>query len=61
VALGFAAAWPIVTKVFEASWSVDWAGVAGLVLSAAAVTAAGGLLAALHALAQKTAPVLNAG
>jgi putative ABC transport system permease protein len=61
VALGFAAAWPIVTRVFEASWSVDWAGVAGLVLGVAALTGAGGLLAALHALSHRTAPVLSAG
>ena len=28
VALGAAAAWPIVVKVFQAHWSVDWGGVA---------------------------------
>ena len=60
VALGCAAAWPVVVKVFEATWSVDWAGVAALILAAAAVTGAGGLLAALQALAQHPAPVLRA-
>jgi putative ABC transport system permease protein len=60
VALGFAAAWPVVTKVFEASWSVDWTGVAALIAGAALLTGAGGLLAAAVALAQRPAPVLRA-
>ena len=30
VALGAAAAWPVVVKVFEAKWSVDWSGIARL-------------------------------
>ena len=60
VALGYAAAWPVVVKVFEATWSVDWAGVAALIAAAAAVTGAGGLLAALHALARRPAPALRA-
>ena len=60
VALGFAAAWPVVVKVFEATWSVDWAGALGLIAGAAALTAAGGLVAALVALAQRPAPVLRA-
>ena len=60
VALGAAAAWPVVVKVFEATWSVDWAGVAALIGAAAAITAAGGLLAAHHAQAQRPAPVLRA-
>ncbi len=60
VALGFAAAWPVVVKVFEATWSVDWAGALGLIAGAAAITAAGGLIAALHALASRPAPVLRA-
>jgi len=60
VALGCAAAWPVVVKVFEASWSVDWAGVAALVLGAVALAAIGGLLAAQHALARRPAPVLRA-
>jgi putative ABC transport system permease protein len=60
VALGFAAAWPVVVKLFEATWSVDWTGAIGLIAGAAAITAAGGLIAALHALARRPAPVLRA-
>ena len=60
VALGFAAAWPVVVKVFEATWSVDWTGAIGLIAGAAAITGAGGLIAALHALAMRPAPVLRA-
>jgi putative ABC transport system permease protein len=60
VALGYAAAWPVVVKVFEATWSVDWGGVAALVGGAAGLAAAGGLLAALQALSRRPAPVLRA-
>ncbi|EJL36006.1 putative ABC-type transport system involved in lysophospholipase L1 biosynthesis, permease component [Caulobacter sp. AP07] len=60
VALGFAAAWPVVVKVFEASWSVDWGGVMALLAGAAGLSTAGGLLAAALALAQRPAPVLRA-
>ena len=60
VALGFAAAWPVVVKVFEATWSVDWAGALALIGGAAALTGAGGLIAALAALARRPAPVLRA-
>jgi putative ABC transport system permease protein len=60
VALGFAAAWPVVVKVFEASWSVDWSGVIILLVGAAGLSMAGGLLAAALALAQRPAPVLRA-
>ena len=59
-ALGYAAAWPVVVEVFEADWSVDWAGVATLVVGAAALATAGGLAAAQHALARRPAPVLRA-
>jgi putative ABC transport system permease protein len=58
--LGYAAAWPVVVKVFEAEWSVDWTGVVTIILGAAALAAGGGLLAALHALAKRPAPVLRA-
>ena len=61
VALGYAAAWPVVVDVFETTWSVDWTGVAALVGAAALVAAAGGLLAALTALAKRPAPVLREG
>jgi len=60
VLLGLAAAWPVVTQVFEAKWSVDWGGVAMLVGGAAAITGAGGLAAALQALSRRPAPVLRA-
>jgi putative ABC transport system permease protein len=59
VALGAAAAWPVVVKVFEAQWSIDWAGVLALVGGAAGLTGAGGLIAALAALARRPAPVLR--
>ncbi len=61
VLCGFAAAWPVVVKVFEARWSVDWSGVLILVLGAAGLAAAGGLIAAALALSQRPAPVLREG
>ncbi len=60
VGLGYAAAWPVVTRVFEATWSVDWAGVAALLGAAAAAAGAGGLLAAFQALSKRPAPALRA-
>jgi putative ABC transport system permease protein len=60
VALGAAAAWPVVTLVFETRWAVDWAGVAALSGGAMALAGAGGVLAALQALAKRPAPVLRA-
>jgi putative ABC transport system permease protein len=59
VALGYAAAWPVVVKVFRAHWSVDWAGVAALLAGAAALAGAAGLLAAFQALSQRPAPALR--
>lgn len=59
VALGYAAAWPVVVKVFRAQWSVDWAGVLALTGGAAGLAAAGGLLAALQALSRRPAPALR--
>jgi putative ABC transport system permease protein len=59
VALGYAAAWPVVVKVFEAPWSVDWAGVAALLAGAAVLAAIGGLLAAFHALSKRPAAALR--
>jgi putative ABC transport system permease protein len=59
VALGFAAAWPVVVKVFEATWSVDWRGVLILMVGAAALAMVGGLIAAALALSQRPAPVLR--
>ncbi|MCK5910511.1 MAG: FtsX-like permease family protein, partial [Caulobacter sp.] len=59
VLLGFAAAWPVVVKVFEARWSVDWSGVLLLLASATSLTTLGGLIAASLALSQRPAPVLR--
>jgi putative ABC transport system permease protein len=59
VALGAAAAWPVVVTVFRIDWAVDWAGVAALVGGAAGVAAAGGLIAAFAALSRRPAPVLR--
>ena len=59
VALGAAAAWPVVVKVFQAQWSIDWSGIALLTGGAAGLTAIGGVLAALQALSQRPAPVLR--
>ena len=60
VALGYAAAWPVVTQVFNIGWAVDWSGVAALVGGAAGIAAGAGLLAAFAALSQRPAPVLRA-
>jgi putative ABC transport system permease protein len=59
VALGYAAAWPVVVRVFGAAWSVDWQGVVALVGGAAVLAAAGGLLAAIAALSRRPAPTLR--
>ncbi len=60
VGLGALAAWPIVVKVFEAHWSVHWAGVFALVGGAVLLAGLGGTLAALQALSRRPAPVLRA-
>lgn len=59
VGLGYAAAWPVVTQVFEAKWSVDWAGVAALLAGASGLAAAGGLTASFQALSKRPAPALR--
>src|SRR5258708_27841467 len=58
VALGYAAAWPVVVKVFEAKWSMDWEGVAALLAAASVVAGIGGLLAAFQARAKRPGPAL---
>ena len=52
MALGFAAAWPVVVQVFEASWSVDWTGALALIAGAAVLAAGGGLSRPSQALGQ---------
>jgi putative ABC transport system permease protein len=59
VLLGAAAAWPVVVEVFQARWSVDWAGLGILIGGAALVTGLGGVAAALQALSRRPAPVLR--
>ena len=59
VGLGYLAAWPVVVKVFEADWSVDWGGVAVLLGGASAFAAGAGLLAAFQALSKRPAPALR--
>jgi putative ABC transport system permease protein len=58
-AVGFAAAWPVVTQVFEASFAFDLTGVAALIGGAALLTGLGGLIAAAVALSRRPAPVLR--
>jgi len=60
VALGYAAAWPVVVKVFETKWSIDWEGIAALLAGAAVAAGLGGLLAAFQALSKRPAPALRA-
>ena len=60
VALGAAAAWPVVVKVFEASWNVDWISVWALAAGSAALAGLGGLAAAYGALARPPARLLRA-
>jgi putative ABC transport system permease protein len=59
VGLGAAAAYPVVVLVFRAHWSLDWSGVAALVVVTAALAAFGGLAGAAVALAQRPAPILR--
>ncbi len=58
--LGVLAAWPVVTQVFEAPWSVDWSGLGLIIAGVALVTGLGGVGAAFAALSQRPAPVLRA-
>ena len=59
VALGYAAAWPVVVRVFETEWSVDWGGVFTLLAIASMLAGIGGLLAAFQALSKRPAPALR--
>jgi len=59
VGLGYAAAVPVVVDVFHATWSVEWSNIAILIGAAAAIAAAGGLLAAFDALTRRPARILR--
>ena len=59
VVLGYAAAWPIVVRVFETQWSVDWGGVALLLGVASGLAAIGGLMASFQALSKQPAAALR--
>jgi putative ABC transport system permease protein len=61
VVLGCAAAWPVVVKVFQAHWSVDWAGVAALIGGSALLAGLAGIAAAFQALSRRPAPALRSG
>ena len=58
--LGVLAAWPVVVKVFQAHWSIDWTGISALVGGSVLLAGFGGALAALQALSRRPAPVLRA-
>jgi putative ABC transport system permease protein len=59
VALGAAAAYPVVAFVFHARWSLDVGGVATLVVVTAGLAAVGGLAGAAVALGRRPAGVLR--
>jgi putative ABC transport system permease protein len=59
VLLGAAAAYPVTRFVFHAKWSMDWGGVAAILVAAAVIAALGGLASALAALAKRPAPILR--
>jgi putative ABC transport system permease protein len=59
VALGTAAAWPVVTLVFDAAWRVDWGGLIILMSVTTALAAVGGGLAGSVALSQRPASILR--
>jgi len=59
VGFGMIATYPIVTRVFEAKWNVDWTGLVVILAGVAAITGFGGLAAAFVALAKRPAPTLR--
>ncbi|MDP3489582.1 MAG: FtsX-like permease family protein, partial [Phenylobacterium sp.] len=58
-ALGAAGAWPVVTQVFNAAWSVDWPVILGILGGTTALGVIGGALAAFAALSRRPAAVLR--
>ena len=59
VGLGYLAAWPVVTRVFHAEWSIDSTGVLSLVAGAAVLAGLAGLMAAAQALGKRPAAALR--
>ena len=59
LALGSAAGWFVIVRVFELAWAPDWAVVAATLAAGALVTLALGLLGALPALAARPAQALR--
>jgi putative ABC transport system permease protein len=59
LALGSAAGWWVVVKIFELDWAPDWGTVAATLVLGAAVTLALGLLGSLPALAARPARALR--
>jgi putative ABC transport system permease protein len=59
LALGWAAAYPIVTLVFKAPLSVDWSGLTLVLAGVGGAAVAAGLAGAFAALARRPAPVLR--
>ncbi|MEH6675615.1 ABC transporter permease [Phenylobacterium sp.] len=57
--LGAAGAWPVVTRVFNATWSVDWPVIVGILGGTTALGVVGGALAAFAALSRRPAAVLR--
>jgi putative ABC transport system permease protein len=60
VALGAAAAYPVVTAVFHTRWAIDWSGIVVILAAVAAAAAVAGGIGAYLALARRPAPVLRA-
>lgn len=61
VALGAAAAWPVITLIFKTQWAFDWMAVSLVLAGAAVVTGGGGLIAAWQALQRRPAGALRGG
>ena len=59
VLLGGAAAFPVVTLVFHAPWSIDWRGIVTVLAAAAGVASVAGGISAFSALGKRPAPVLR--
>ncbi|MDJ0919893.1 MAG: FtsX-like permease family protein [Henriciella sp.] len=58
-AIGLIAAWPVVTQQFEAQWTLPWISVGVILVVAAFVSAAGGLVVGMRTLAHPPMRVLR--